>query len=619
MLRRVSQIGLEKILRRMLGMAALALATGSPVWASQNIQLTWNASTGNTVAGYKIFYGTVSGVYPNVADAGNATSLSLTGLADGSTNYFAAKSYDSAGNLSPLSSEIVYVAPLPVVTNNSSGSTTSGSGSTSGSTAGGSSSASTGLSVLNGVTVTTYSNLPESVVISWQPTADAGFAGYLVSYGTGNNTPTVVPAWQKTSLVITGLVAGVTNYFSVRSYDTYWNMGPSSALVGWSDGTAQTVIIDPGTTNTNTTSGSNTNTDSGSTTNIVSTGGGSTDGSSTGATNTVSSGTDNSGNTSGGSTNGVGSTIGGSTTSTNSTDTSTAGAATNNPPTLDVLTDLSVSMNCATQLVALTGISAGGDDKQNLTITATSSNPKLIANPTVVYASPADSGYLLFKPTVNMVGSVTITVQVVDSGNDNNTTTQSFLINVANATKLAAVPKITQQIKNITAVAGKNVTLNIGANGPGPLKYQWMFNGVNIKGATAATLTIKNIKPSQTGNYSVAISNKVGKTVSSLAYVTVISGKPTATTVATSSGPQSGRLVANAQVAPDQTPQLSTPVKTSTQFSFQVTGAAAQYVVLASDDLQHWTGVQTNVPPFNFVDNQVASHPQRYYRVSTQP
>lgn len=92
--------------------SSLMLSLQLPVHAAQSILLTWNPSQATNVAGYKVYSGTNSGSYSTVTTVGNTTSAVISGLITGQTNYFAASSYDSAGNESALSEEVVYVAPV---------------------------------------------------------------------------------------------------------------------------------------------------------------------------------------------------------------------------------------------------------------------------------------------------------------------------------------------------------------------------------------------------------------------------------------------------------------------------------------------------------------------------
>jgi hypothetical protein len=64
---------------------------------------------------------------------------------------------------------------------------------------------------------------------------------------------------------------------------------------------------------------------------------------------------------------------------------------------------------------------------------------------------------------------------------------------------------------NLTVSAGTSVTFSANATGTA-LKYQWLFNGVNIKGATKATYTIAKAAVASAGNYTVSVSNAFIKT-----------------------------------------------------------------------------------------------------------
>ena len=86
------------------------------VHASQSVTLSWDTSTATNVAGYKIYYGTVSKKYPNGVGVGNTNTVTITGLVQGTTYYFAASSYNSAGMESTLSNEAQYTVPITTAT-----------------------------------------------------------------------------------------------------------------------------------------------------------------------------------------------------------------------------------------------------------------------------------------------------------------------------------------------------------------------------------------------------------------------------------------------------------------------------------------------------------------------
>ena len=66
-------------------------------------------------------------------------------------------------------------------------------------------------------------------------------------------------------------------------------------------------------------------------------------------------------------------------------------------------------------------------------------------------------------------------------------------------------------------MAGDNVLFSVSATSPGPLTYQWRFNGTNIAGATTGTLAITNAQPSNTGYYDVLVCSSFGCVTSQVA------------------------------------------------------------------------------------------------------
>jgi large repetitive protein len=86
----------------------------------------------------------------------------------------------------------------------------------------------------------------------------------------------------------------------------------------------------------------------------------------------------------------------------------------NDAPTLSTIANMSILEDAGNQTVNLSGISAGPNESQTLTVTATSSNTSLIPNPTVGYTSPNATGTLSFAPVANANGTATITVTVSD-------------------------------------------------------------------------------------------------------------------------------------------------------------------------------------------------------------
>jgi len=86
-----------------------------------------------------------------------------------------------------------------------------------------------------------------------------------------------------------------------------------------------------------------------------------------------------------------------------------------------------------------------------------------------------------------------------------------------------AGPNIIAQPLSQSVGEGTTATFTVAVSDPPPVSYQWLFNGTNILGATAATLTLSSTTPSQSGVYSVIVSNAAGVITSSAALLNVIS------------------------------------------------------------------------------------------------
>jgi len=78
-----------------------------------------------------------------------------------------------------------------------------------------------------------------------------------------------------------------------------------------------------------------------------------------------------------------------------------------------------------------------------------------------------------------------------------------------------------EQPQSQTNNAGDNVVLAGSATGTPTVYYQWLFEGTNLPGATAASLALTNVQFSQQGIYSLLASNSLGAISSSNAFLTV--------------------------------------------------------------------------------------------------
>ena len=100
-----------------LGLPLIVPATAADLPATPpSINLIWNANPEPELAGYKVYYGTASGVYTQSVDIGNQTAATLTNLSVGVTYFSVVTAYDAQRLESPPSVEISFTpAALPPV------------------------------------------------------------------------------------------------------------------------------------------------------------------------------------------------------------------------------------------------------------------------------------------------------------------------------------------------------------------------------------------------------------------------------------------------------------------------------------------------------------------------
>ena len=103
----------------------------------------------------------------------------------------------------------------------------------------------------------------------------------------------------------------------------------------------------------------------------------------------------------------------------------------NQRPTLNPLSNLTLSAGAGWQTVNLSGITAGPPNEiQTLSLIATSSIPSLIPDPIVSYIYPSTTGSITFKPFPKAVGSVMLRVTVFDGQATNKTFHRSFTVTI---------------------------------------------------------------------------------------------------------------------------------------------------------------------------------------------
>jgi hypothetical protein len=90
-------------------------------------------------------------------------------------------------------------------------------------------------------------------------------------------------------------------------------------------------------------------------------------------------------------------------------------------------------------------------------------------------------------------------------------------------TAAPAAPTFTQQPLSQSVSVGADVSFTVAANGNPAPTFQWRKDGVNIPGATSATLTVTNVQLNAAATYTAVATNSAGSATSSGAVLSVTS------------------------------------------------------------------------------------------------
>ena len=195
------------------------------------------------------------------------------------------------------------------------------------------------------------------------------------------------------------------------------------------------------------------------------------------------------------------------------------------------------STDAASYTVVLTNVVGSvTSSKATLTVTPVVSSPTITSQPTsltIVQGSLASftvvangTGNLSYQWYVNgnVIGGATSATYTI------NTTSAfdagSYTVTVTN--QVGSISSATAQLTfnglapKLSIVATSNLNVNVGqtatfsavATGTGTLNYQWYLNGQIISGATSSTYTIPAVALSDSGNYTVSVTNNYGSATS---------------------------------------------------------------------------------------------------------
>lgn len=85
----------------------------------------------------------------------------------------------------------------------------------------------------------------------------------------------------------------------------------------------------------------------------------------------------------------------------------------------------------------------------------------------------------------------------------------------------SAQARLLSQPHSLTVSSGMSAVFAVVASGSLPLQFQWQFNGIDLPGATNATLTLSPVTLEHAGEYRVVVSNSINSVLSQSATLTV--------------------------------------------------------------------------------------------------
>jgi len=122
-----------------------------------------------------------------------------------------------------------------------------------------------------------------------------------------------------------------------------------------------------------------------------------------------------------------------------------------------------------------------------------------------------DSTSTLYTDTLTLSSTTALKVIAVLNGSVSGILSQAYTLNTP--------PVISTAPHDTTVLLGAKAAFLVAATGPGTLHYQWQKNGLNavnsaghISGATAATLIDSVVAASDTGTYTVVVTDSLGNT-----------------------------------------------------------------------------------------------------------
>lgn len=108
----------------------------------------------------------------------------------------------------------------------------------------------------------------------------------------------------------------------------------------------------------------------------------------------------------------------------------------------------------------------------------------------------------------------------------------------ARLTVVPEPPVVLAQPQPASALCGEGASFAVTADGSLPYRYQWLFQGEPLAGATNRVLNLTRLTPAAAGLYSVVVTNAFGAVTSAAAPLEVLPALPTITSPLTAAGKQ---------------------------------------------------------------------------------
>ncbi|MCX6945172.1 MAG: immunoglobulin domain-containing protein, partial [Opitutales bacterium] len=128
--------------------------------------------------------------------------------------------------------------------------------------------------------------------------------------------------------------------------------------------------------------------------------------------------------------------------------------------------------------------------------------------------------YIAGTPTAAGSTSVTVTAWDGLNGTGGNSAKITVTFNITGGA-VSTAPAITTQPSSQAVTAGGTASFTVAASGSPTPTYQWAKGGVNISGATSATLALSNVQAADAGTYTATATNSAGTATSTGAVLTV--------------------------------------------------------------------------------------------------